>query len=179
MVASYTDVLWLVTSRHALLSTWGGGGVREVTLEVLNEKIWVTCLVASRTAGFMPVPSFKQLILRSCCSLLTFAMTEFICWTWSVTHLSLDRIILDSLPALALSSSISFLFSSSTSFICCSNSCPSCSISDLYLMICFGGEWTIYQPVSCSNCNQTPSEPHQSSFCWFSTVTLKTIFLGV
>lgn len=42
--------------------------------------------------------------------------------------------MLDSLPALARSSSISFRFSLSKSVICCSNSWPSCSISALYLL---------------------------------------------
>lgn len=96
----------------------------------------LTFLTASRTAGFIPVPSFRQLILRSCCSRFNSLSTLFISPIWCVTLFSLERIMLVSLPDLALSSARRFLFSSSKSFICCSNSCPSWAMSDLYLLIC-------------------------------------------
>ena len=96
----------------------------------------LTFLTASRTAGLIPVPSFRQLILRSCCSRFNSFRTLFISPIWCVTLFSLERIMLVSLPDLALSSARRFLFSSSKSFICCSNSCPSWSMSDLYLLIC-------------------------------------------
>ena len=99
----------------------------------------LTCLITPRIAGFIPVPSFKQLILRSWCSLLILSKVFFTTISCCVTLFSFERITLVSLPHLARSSATSLLFSPSKSFVCCSNSCPSWSISALYLLICLRG----------------------------------------
>ena len=87
----------------------------------------------------MPVPSFKQLILRSWCSPLILSKVFFTTISCCVTLFSFERITLVSLPHLARSSATSLFFSPSKSFVCCSNSCPSWSISALYLLICLRG----------------------------------------
>ena len=87
----------------------------------------------------MPVPSFKQLFLRSWCSLLILSKVFFTTISCCVTLFSFERITLVSLAHLARSSATSLLFSPSKSLVCCSNSCPSWSISALYLLICLRG----------------------------------------
>ena len=78
----------------------------------------LTCLATSRTAGFTLVPSFRQLILRSCCSLFNFSMNVFIWKSCRERVFNLERIMLVSLSALARSSFNSLRFSSSNSLAC-------------------------------------------------------------